>query len=140
MLDINIKHLYGHSKTPSKEYMYDAGLDLYSAEDVVLLPGRTKIIGLGVAVKIPSGWCALLVDRSSLGSKGIPRFGGLIDATYRGEWKVVLHNTTEVEYVINVGDKLVQAIFLPVPVLRIEKVDDLDKTERGDKGFGSSGK
>jgi dUTP pyrophosphatase len=140
ILNLDILSLYEHTIYPTKVYEDDAGLDLYSAETVVIPPGRTKLVGLGVAIAIEPGWCALLVDRSSMGAKGISRFGGLIDCKYRGEWKVILHNATESEYEIGVGDKIVQSIFLPVPTLKLNNATVLNKTERGLLGFGSSGK
>lgn len=118
----------------------DAGFDLRASHTAGIEPGQRATIGLGILTEIPDGWCALLVGRSGLASKaGIDVLGGLIDARYRGEWKVVLQNNGVFEYPVHAGDRICQAIFLPVPVVNFTYGVTLSMTDRGAAGFGSTG-
>ena len=94
----------------------------------------------GIAVEFPEGYVALLWDRSGLGSKGIHRLAGVIDSGYRGEWKVVLLNTTKEPFEIKKGDKIIQCIIQKFEPVEILEVDELSNSQRGEKGFGSSGR
>lgn len=136
---IRVKQLTRFAKVPERAFN-SAGYDLFSAETRMIPPGDVAKIKLGIAVEFSPGYAALIWDRSSLGSKGIHRFAGVIDADYRGEWMVCLHNTTRDSFFINVGDKIAQVLFQKVESWDVEIVDELPETERGEGGFGSTGR
>ena len=121
----------------------DAGLDLYSAEDLIIAPHERVVIPTGIAIAIPQGYAGFVQPRSGLALKKgmtIVNTPGLIDSGYRGELKVIAYNTdaqTPIE--IKRADRIAQLVIQAVPVVELEEVDELDKTERGVGGFGSSG-
>ena len=135
-----IKLLHPDAKVPTYNDEYAAGCDIYSIEDYEFQPGETHKIGTGIAIEIQSGKVLLLWDRSGMGSKGIPRYAGVIDSNYRGEIKVVLHNSTDKPYKVSKGDKIVQGICQDYYRVMWEVATELSDTVRGDSGFGSSGK
>jgi len=140
MVPFKVKKLSPDAVVPTKENSNDAGIDVYTNESYVLQPGERHTFGTGVAVEIPDGYVALFWDRSGLGSKGIHRLAGVIDSGYRGEWKVVLLNTSDEPYEIKKGDKIVQCVLQKFEPVDIQEVDELSDTERGEAGFGSSGR
>jgi dUTP pyrophosphatase len=135
-----VKKLTDSSQVPSKGHPDDAGWDLYADESFKLWPEETKLISTGIAMSLPKGFVGLIWDRSSIGVKGIHRYAGVIDCGYRGEVKVCLHNTTKGLYHIEKGDRIAQILIQEAPNFRIHIVDELDSTNRGDGGFGSTGK
>lgn len=158
-----VKKLNENAITPTKAHESDAGYDLYSPVDVVLEPGKPIKIPTGVALKLSDtvfdvGWnfnasagdepsvvmcpntVGIICDRSSMGSKGIKVMGGVCDSSYRGDVTVCLTNLTNQPYEIKSGDKIAQILFLPVLNPMIQEIDNLEETERGSKGFGSSGR
>lgn len=158
-----VKKLNENAITPTKAHESDAGYDLYSPVDVVLEPGKPTKIPTGIALKLSDklfhnheryvcGDCyedtpiicpntvGLICDRSSMGSKGIKVMGGVCDSSYRGDVTVCLTNLTNQPYEIKSGDKIAQILFLPVLNPMIQEIDNLEETERGSKGFGSSGR
>ena len=124
---------------PKRANSTDAGADLMSKEDLEIYPGDQKLVGTGVATKIPEGYAGFVFNRSSQGKRGItiPHSVGVIDADYRGEIKVLLKNISEDIYKIKRGDRIAQLVIMPVllPVF----VDAWNDTERGTGGFGSTG-
>lgn len=128
------------ARLPSKKRKSDAAYDLYSVENVVLEPMAATSIGTGIAVEFPPGYVALIWDRSGLGAKGIHRLAGVIDCEYRGEWRVVLINLTGWAFPINKGDRIAQVLFQRVEEALFEETDQLSDSDRGDAGFGSSGR
>lgn len=140
MISFKVKKLSKDAVLPAKGSPLDAGIDIYTNQSYTLKPGETYMFSTGIAVEIPSGYVALLWDRSGLGSKGIHRLAGVIDSGYRGEWKVVLTNLTKKKYAIVAGDKIVQCIVQKFEPVNIKEVKTLKESKRGAKGFGSSGK
>ena len=124
---------------PRRANATDAGADLMSIEDLEIYPGEQKLVGTGVATKIPEGYAGFVFNRSSQGKKGItiPHSVGVIDSGYRGEIKVLLKNISEDPYKISRGDRIAQLVL--VPVLLPEFVDIWNDTARGTGGFGSTG-
>ena len=125
----------------------DLGFDLYALNSVDLLPGKVTMVSTGIAALFVSDtnpeekWGFLYRDRSSMASKGIAVSGGVIDAGYTNELRVLLTNHTETAYQINAGDRIVQMIPQQVQTnTEIKKVDKLPSSSRGEKGFGSSGR
>lgn len=128
---------------PSYSHPGDAGADLSSSQELVLLPGQRAVVGTGVSIALPRGFVAFVVPRSGLAAKhGITVLNspGTVDAGYRGEILVTLLNTdTENEFSIHVGDRIAQLIVMPVTQARFTSVDTLPESERGESGFGSTG-
>lgn len=147
---IKIKKLHPDAKWPTKAYSLDAGFDLYSLQDVSICSSTTIKIRTGIALEIPEGWCGIIKDRSSLGSKGINCHAGVIDSSFRNEILVCLHNNNPTDYSIGIplgsyyniesGERIAQILFHQVPEVEIIEVDELSETERGNGGFGSTGK
>lgn len=118
-----------------------AGLDL-SALCEVRVPARGRArIRTGLAVGIPDGFVGVLRDRSGLAVRhGVTVLAGVIDADYRGEVIVVIQNHGTEDHLVLPGDRVAQLLVLPVPELQVLEVDALEETERGEGGFGSSGR
>ena len=137
-----VKKLTETAQLPTQANPSDAGWDLYADENVELLPGDITLISTGISLEIPDGYVGLIWDRSSLGVKGVHRHAGVIDAGYRGEVKVCLHNTKKSGsgFVVSKGDRIAQILFQEVPLFKLVESDDLAETTRGAGGFGSSGK
>ena len=137
---LKVKKLTDTAKIPTKANISDAGFDLYSDVDINIESGKTVIINTGIALGIPDGYCGLIWDRSSLGSKGIHRHAGVVDSGYRGEIKVCLNNTSDSSYEVSKGDRIAQILIQRNEPFRVEECEDLSDTDRGLGGFGSSGK
>lgn len=134
------KLLNERAKIPTYNKEDDVGMDLYSLDKRTLEQGEPFIFKLGLACEFEKGYVALIQDRSSMGARGVRVLGGVIDPGYRGEWGVILVNTTENEILINPGDKIAQVLFMPVVRADVETSESLSKSDRGTGGFGSSGK
>jgi dUTP pyrophosphatase len=138
-----IKRLDPSVDLPSYAYEGDAGLDLRSSEDVVLEPFERRLISTGLAIAIPDGFAGFVQPRSGLALKtglSMANTPGLIDAHYRGELKVCAINLDPSEPIsIRRGDRIAQLVIQRVPVVSLLEVDELDETDRGSGGFGSSG-
>lgn len=119
-----------------------AGMDVLAAEDVTLAPGARHAVSTGLAVAIPAGYEIQVRPRSGLALKHgitVPNTPGTIDSDYRGELKVILINHGTEAFAIRRGDRIAQLVLAPVVRLSWLKVDELDDTERGEGGFGSTG-
>lgn len=139
MEQLRVKKLFDNAKVPFRAYEHDAGLDLFCLNDFKLAPGETFPVATGIAVEIPAGYVGLCRDRSSMGRKGIAVLAGVIDSGYRGEILVVLHNLSQEHYEFEAGSKIAQMLLLPVSTVPMLEVNELRDSERGEKGFGSSG-
>ena len=140
MITFHVKKLSPDAIMPTKGNTTDAGIDIYTNETYTLQPGERHMYTTGISCAIPDGYVALLWDRSGLGSKGIHRFAGVIDSGYRGEWKVIIWNSTNEPFEIQAGDKIIQCIIQKFEPAEITEVDSLQESDRGEKGFGSSGR
>jgi dUTP pyrophosphatase len=145
MIDIEIKRLSSGEGLPLPAYASDgaAGLDVVAAEDLTLAPGARRAVATGFAFAIPPGFEVQVRPRSGLALKhGITCLNtpGTIDSDYRGEVKVILANLGSEPFEIRRGERIAQLV--PAPVLRaaFREVDELDSTERGAGGFGSTGR
>jgi dUTP pyrophosphatase len=137
---LRVKLFCPTAKLPTKAY-YSAGYDLYSPVDVALPALNRSIISLGIATEMPYGYFGKIMDRSGLAAKqGLTVLGGVIDNDYRGEWKVVLLNTTQFQMTVKAGDRIAQVVFLPYGHFEVNEVECLTDTERGEDGFGSTGR
>lgn len=146
---MKVKKFHEDAVIPTKAHATDAGYDLYSLEER-FLPGLdkhsieyfdipTSKIRTGVGLEIPAGYVGLIWDRSSMGSKGVSVHGGVIDHGYTGEIQVCLTNHTNSSFTVKKGDKIAQILIQPVTHFDLEEVEDFSVSDRGDKGFGSSG-
>ena len=125
---------------PTRAHSTDAGLDLYATKAVVINPNDSVLIDTGVHVAIPHNHAGLLVSKSGLNINYGITSTGLIDEGYTGSIVVKLYNHTSNQYIINRGDKISQLVIIRVSYEDIEIVDRLQETERGNNGFGSTGK
>jgi dUTP pyrophosphatase len=137
---LNFKKLDLRATLPTRGSRASAGLDLYSIEAVSLAPGQRAIARTGLAVAIPEGFYGRLAPRSGLATKkGLDVLAGVIDADYRGEIGCLLHNTGEERIELVENSKICQLIVEKIVTPRAAWTDDLDATERGQGGFGSTG-
>ena len=143
-ITLKLKKLDDSVPTPAYAKPGDAGLDLYAAQYSSIDPGCREIISTGIAIAIPEGYAGFVQPRSGLAAREgltIVNTPGLIDSGYRGEIKVIALNT-DLENTIQIerGERIAQLVIQEVPVVTIDVVDELDATERGEGGFGSTGK
>ena len=148
-LEVRVKKLTDTATIPTKANPHDAGYDLYSDENVICRTGETILVSTGIAIEIPDCYAGLIWYRSSLGTKGIHRFAGVVDSGYRGEVRVCLSNLAyglhkwpffHLPYSIEKGERIAQLIIQEVPSVELKEVDSLSSSVRGEGGFGSSGK
>ena len=138
---ISVQLLDNNAKVPTKANINDAGFDLYSILDTVIPPKQRKTVRTGIAIQMPDHLAGLIWPRSGLSVKqGIDVLAGVVDSGYRGEIMVCLYNTSDEVVGINTGDRIAQIIFQEVPRVTMEVHDTLGSSQRGDNGFGSSGK
>ncbi len=146
MVKVKIKKLNENAKIPARATEGSAGADLYAVcecESIEFAPHETKLIHTGLAFEIPDGYVGLVFARSSLGTKrGLAPANkvGVIDSDYRGEVMVSLHNHTNETQQIDNGERIAQMVIVPFLKAEFDLCDELDSTERGAGGFGSSGK
>ena len=129
---------------PAYETSSAAGMDIRAAltQPISLKPGERALISTGLKMALPHGYEAQIRPRSGLAIRnGITMLNspGTIDADYRGEVKVIAINHGQEEFRINHGDRIAQMVIAPVVQLSVQEVNDLDETERGSGGFGSTG-
>lgn len=125
---------------PERQHYDDGGVDLKASENIELPPKELKVVRTGVKAEIPFGYVGLLKDRSSLASKGLMSFGGVIDAGYRGEIKALLVNTSDEPMTFKKGDRIIQMVVARIDTtINYCKGEPPDDTGRGENGFGSSG-
>lgn len=140
---VPIKRIDPTVELPSYAYEGDAGLDLRSNEDVVLAPLERRLVGTGLAVAIPKGYAGFVQPRSGMALKrglSMANTPGLIDSHYRGELKVCAVNLDpETPISIERGERIAQLVIQRVPTVSLVEVGELDETDRGAGGFGSSG-
>ena len=140
-MKIKIKKLNKNLPTPKQAYHGDAGMDIYASERVTLAPMECVAIPAGIAIEIPYGYYAYITDKSGLSiKKRLKTMGGVIDSNYRGEIHAGIMNLSDTDYTFEVGDKIAQMIIQKTEEVEFEEVEELSKSERGEKRFGSSGK
>ena len=125
---------------PERAHDLDAGYDLRSPMRVVLHPHSNATIDTGIHVQIPKGFVGFLKAKSGLNVKHDITGTGVIDSGYTGSIRVKLYNNGALPHVFNEGDKLIQLVILPIYTPALELVEELDETERGESGFGSTGR
>lgn len=144
-MTVRIKRLSEKAIIPTYGTEYSAGADLYALldEPVEIKAHETVFIGTGISVEIPEGYCGLIFARSSMGAKrGLAPANkvGVIDADYRGEVRVTLHNHSERDQIVYPGERIAQLAIVPFLKAEFEESDQLSDTQRGSGGFGSTGR
>lgn len=133
-------YLENYGKLPTRAHETDAGLDLYSPVNVAIRPGQEVVIGTGVHIQLPEKTVGFIKARSSMFSAGVIT-DGTIDEGYTGEIKVVLFNISSCDRYIHDGDRIAQLVVCPIYRQEIYLTNTpLDSTDRGDSGFGGSGR
>jgi dUTP pyrophosphatase len=142
-----IRKHHPDAKMPTRSNPSDAGLDLYSVEEVTIEPGERKLVPVGINIVCDEGYFYSFAPRSSMAFKHnvIPSHFNVMDAFYTGDCSVLMHNRSDKKYTIQKGDKFCQIILHKVPEVEIVEIDDskleeIASNSRGDAGFGSSGK
>ena len=125
---------------PERAHPTDAGMDLKSPVDAVIMPFSSVVIDTGVHIELPAGCAGVLMSKSGLNVKHGITSTGLIDEGYTGSICVKLYNHTDTRYAIKKGDKVSQLVVEPVRYEPVELVDSLEQTDRGTGGFGSTGR
>lgn len=129
------------ARLPSRAHPDDAGLDLYSREDVLIPAHGAAVFDTGVHMAIPHGYDGKVTSKSGLCVRNdIVSEAGEIDSNYRGSIRVKLRNHGDKPYLVHAGDKIAQIVVRPVSLAACRVVDALDDSDRGSGGFGSTGK
>lgn len=141
---IEVKKLNDKAKLPCRATADSAGADLCACinDDIALMPGDRSLIPTGIAIAVPTGFGGFVFPRSGLSSKfgvSLANCVGVIDSDYRGEVKVPVINHSSEPYTIKAGERIAQLVIMPVDLCEYGFSDELDKTERGEGGFGSTG-
>lgn len=138
-MKIKAKKLNPEATIPRYNLHGDAGLDLCSVEDSVIPAGERMAVPTGLAFELPEGYVALIWDKSGLALKnGLKTMGGVIEHTYRGEYKIIIWNTGKEAFTIKKGDRIAQMLIQPIMNVEIEECAELSETVRGAHGFGSA--
>jgi len=152
MIEIKWKKVHPEAKCPTKSYSTDACFDLYVVADKNFIKNEAEenifqleaeksyTFNTGIQVDIPKGWGLFMWDRSSLGTKNIHRFAGVIDTGYLGNIFVHLYNLGKHYYKISEGDRIAQAYVAPIFDVNWTQVKSLKDSKRGKDGFGSTGR
>lgn len=139
-----VRRLRPDAVLPVRQHAADAGLDLCAVEPVRLGPGERAMVPTGLAVAIPVGFAGVVAPRSGLAARHgltLVNTPGIVDAGYRGELRVLLLNTDrEATFTAAAGERIAQLLVVPVALPAVVEVQDLDATDRGAGGFGSTGR
>jgi dUTP pyrophosphatase len=142
VIEIPITRLREEAVLPRQAYPGDAGFDLAACESITLGPGERALVSTGLAVAIPEGYAGFVQPRSGLAARhgiSVVNSPGLVDSGYRGELRVALLNTDAKEsFTVERGMRIAQLVVLAVPDISLLEVDELEPSERGVRGFGSS--
>ena len=144
-MNINIKKVNENAIMPHRATEFSAGADLHAclSEDVVIAPSERMLIPTGIAMAIPECYGGFIFPRSGTASKfgiSLSNCVGVVDSDYRGEIKIAIINHSNEPYTIKNGDRIAQMVIMPVDLCVYTECDSLDETDRGDGGFGSTGK
>ena len=151
---IKVQLVHPKAKAPVKAHNGDIAWDIFCVDDDMwnsklfcegepcfeLMPYESYTFSTGIKVGVPHNYGFLLRERSGLGVSDISLGAGVIEGTYRGEWRIHIRNISKKPRMFKVGDKICQAVLIPIIPAQTELVNELPSTERGEKGFGSSGR
>jgi dUTP pyrophosphatase len=134
--------VHPNSKSPERKSSYAAGLDLYSCETATIPARSRKLVSTGIKVQIPNDCYARVAPRSGLSVIGIDVGAGVVDADYKGIVKVLMINNKDESYNVDIGDRIAQLVFERIynDAFVVVEESELDSSERGEGGFGSTGK
>ena len=141
-MTLRFKKVHPDAVLPSYAHPSDAGMDIRSVEDVTLAPGKRALVHTGLVMLLPPMYEAQVRPRSGLALKNgvtVLNTPGTIDSGYRGEVGVILINLGETEFQVRKGDKIAQLVIAPVTQPDVVEVSEVDETDRGSSGFGSTG-
>ena len=143
-MDVRIKKLNNLAKIPTRGSKFSAGYDLYAAidKDIQIPPHSTVKIGTGLAMELPVGWFGAIFARSGIATKRGLRPAncvGVCDADYRNEYIVAIHNDSNETMTVQSGERIAQLILLPCQDINFKEFNELNNTDRGLGGFGSTG-
>ncbi|GBC06096.1 hypothetical protein RclHR1_06610019 [Rhizophagus clarus] len=139
-LNLRVKRLSPKAKIPRRSSVKAAGYDLYSASNITIPAKGKALVPTDLAVVVPEGTYGRVAPRSGLALKNsIDCGGGVVDADYRGPVGVILFNHGDVDYQVNEGDRVAQLVLERISTPDVVEVEELDETERGNRGFGSTG-
>lgn len=153
-MKLQVKKLTSEAFIPTRNHKFDAGLDLYSIEDVFLELGSTNKIKTGISMDVPEGYYAKIEDRSGCAARGLRTGAGVVDHGFHGELVVVMHNLTnrdeivhtgpfersKIGYWVKAGDRIAQIIIQRIELPEVEQVEWFNLSDRDEKSFGSSGR
>lgn len=139
-MKIKIKKLKENAKLPNYANPGDVGMDVYAMETVTIPPMGHHRFWHGFALEFPTGYAAIVKDKSSISKAGLHTMGGVFDAGFRGEYNTHLVNLGSEPYTVEEGDKVAQLIIYPVAIAELEEADILSESVREDGAFGSTGK
>lgn len=161
-MELKIQRLSANAVMPTRSYYSDAAFDLYATKDITLTTLLPTMVNTDIAMEIPVGFFGKIEDRSSMGKNGIRVLGGVIDASYRGPISVVLvylvadreytgrlefgssdglsKTLKSASYTIKKGDRIAQIVIQPCALPELVEVDKLTPSDRGEGGFGSTGR
>ena len=139
-MKIKIKKLKENAKLPKYHHPGDVGMDMYAMEKVTIPPMGHYRFWHGFALEFPTGYTAIVKDKSSISKAGLHSLGGVFDAGFRGEYNTHLVNLSSEPYIVEAGDKVGQLVLFPVAIAELEETDTLSESERGEGSFGSTGK
>lgn len=141
-IEVRFKRVHADAKLPLQANPGDAGMDLYSIENIVIPQGEARLIKTGLQLELPQGTEAQIRPRSGLALKHsvtVLNSPGTIDEGYRGEIGVILINHGKEPFVVEKSMRIAQMVIQFVPTIQVTEVNDLSETTRGTSGFGSSG-
>jgi len=140
-MELRIKKLHPDAKMPSFAHATDAGMDLYTVENITIEPGQHREVHTGIALAVPAGYVALVWDKGGIANKRhLKTVGGVFDSDYRGEYLIGLYNFGTEPQSFSVGDKITQLLIQKVEHPLLVEVEELDATVRGEGRFGSTGR
>lgn len=138
---MKVKILSQDAKAPTIAYASDAGFDVYSPTDNLIIRGTVKQIKLGISIEVEPDEVAIMSERSGMAIRdGLMSIGNIIDSGYRGEVSIILANIGTRDVDIHKGDKIGQIVVCKLGERKVEVVDELSQSERGENAHGSSGK
>ena len=139
-MHLAVTKLTPEAKVPTYAHATDAGMYMYAAAAVTIPAHERVLVSTGIAMAIPEGYVGLIWDKSGIATKrGVTTLAGVVDAGYRGEVQIALYNTTEETVTFAAGEKVAQMVIQPVLQPELIEVDELEQSERGKGGFGSTG-
>lgn len=139
-MKLKIKKLEANIKTPEYALEGDAGMDLFSSQDLILKPNQREFCKTGIAMSFETDYVGLIWDKGGMANSSIKTMGGVFEGTYRGEYMIGLINLGQDDFEIKKGQKIAQILFQKIERPQIEEVEVLSQTDRGSGRFGSTGK